>query len=324
MATLKRRKSISYAKWGYFFIAPFIITYAICSLYPLLATFFYSVFDYYTPFNKPAVFEFVGLGNFVDMFKINPNTGIPDVINFSKNTFIIWIIGFIPQIFFSLVLASWFTDLRMRLKATGFFKVVIYLPNMIMAAALSMLFFIIFGNYGPINQIIMAGGGDPIYFMETPVGMRSIIAGMNFLMWYGNTTIMLMAAINGIDTSLYESASIDGATAQQTFWKITMPLIRPILVYVLITSLIGGIQMFDIPNVMTSSEGTPRQTSYTLVMFLDRHLGGTRNYGDAGALSVFLFVLGALLSLAVFWSMRDKDAIADAKRRKKKKGAKLL
>jgi multiple sugar transport system permease protein len=324
MATLKRRKSISYTKWGYFFIAPFIITYAICSLYPLLSTFFYAFFRYITVFGQEPTFDFVGLDNFIKAFKPSLTGGAPDILKYTGNTFIMWIIGFAPQLFFSLLLASWFTDLRMRLKATGFFKVVLYLPNVIMAAAMSMLFFTIFDNTGPINQIIIANGGEMYKFFTFVWPSRTIIAGINFLMWYGNTTIMLMAAINGIDTALYESASIDGANAQQTFWKITMPLIRPILLYVLVTSLIGGIQMFDIPNVLTRGYGSPNFTTNTLVMYLNTQLAGTRNYGDAGVTSIFLFVVGGLLSLAVFWTMRDKDAIADAKRRKKAKGAKLL
>jgi multiple sugar transport system permease protein len=261
------------------------------------------------------------------MFTPPSTGGLPGIVKYTGNTFMIWIVGFIPQIFFSLLLASWFTDLRMRLKATGFFKVVLYLPNVIMAAAMSMLFFAIFGNSGPINQIITHNGTMPdlMYpFFAYVWPTRFIIAGINFIMWYGNTMIMLMAAINGIDTSLYESASIDGANANQTFWKITMPLIRPILLYVLVTSLIGGIQMFDIPNILTKNTGVPNFTAYTLVMLLNTQLSGTRDYGNAGATSILLFIVGGLLSLAVFWTMRDKDAIADAKRRKKAKGAKLL
>jgi multiple sugar transport system permease protein len=126
-------------------------------------------------------------------------------------------------------------------------------------------------------------------------------------MWFGNTSIMLMAAINGIDTSLYEAASIDGANSRQTFWKITMPLIRPILLYVIVTSLIGGLQMFDIPNIMTRGQGGTDRTSMTLVMYLNNFLSGTRDYGMAGALSIILFIVGGILSLLVFRTMRDKD-----------------
>jgi multiple sugar transport system permease protein len=132
---------------------------------------------------------------------------------------------------------------------------------------------------------------------------------------------MLMAAINGIDTSLYESAEIDGANPTQAFWKITMPLIRPILLYTLVTSLIGGIQMFDIPNIITNKQGSPNRTSMTVVMYLNNHLF-SKNYGMAGAVSVILFVVAAVLSLLVFYILRDKDAPKN--KVKKKKGANLL
>ena len=127
---------------------------------------------------------------------------------------------------------------------------------------------------------------------------------MNFLMWYGNTTILLMAAIMGIDNSLFEAAQIDGATAAQSFWKITMPLIRPILVYVLITSLIGGIQMFDVPQILTNGNGNPNRTSLTMVMYLNKHLF-SENYGMGGAISVILFFISAVLSGAVYWMVRQ-------------------
>jgi multiple sugar transport system permease protein len=139
-------------------------------------------------------------------------------------------------------------------------------------------------------------------------------------MWFGNTSIMLMAAINGIDTSLYEAASIDGANSRQTFWRITMPLIRPILLYVIVTSLIGGLQMFDIPNIMTRGAGGTDRTSMTLVMYLNNFLSGTRDYGMAGALSIILFIVGGILSLIVFYGMRDRDAArADKLKRKLRK-----
>ncbi len=118
-------------------------------------------------------------------------------------------------------------------------------------------------------------------------------------MWFGNTTIMLMAAIMGIDPSLYESSQIDGANPTQTFWKITMPLIRPILLYVLITSLIGGVQMYDIPAIMTNGNGSPNYTTMTVVMDLQKHLY-SKNYGMAGATSVLLFAVAAVLSIFVF------------------------
>lgn len=317
---LSRRKSISYAKWGYFFIAPFFVVYAIFSLIPLISTFYNSFFENYMSGLTQIGPTFVGFSNYAAIFA---NGG--DFAKYFANTFIIWIIGFIPQIFLSLLFASWFTDLRLKLKATGFFKVVIYLPNVIMAAAISMLFFSLFSDIGPINSMLVSFGireaGNPYSFFDHVGSTRIIIAFINFLLWYGNTTIMLMASIMGIDTSLFESAQIDGANPSQTFWKITMPLIRPLLLYTLVTSLIGGIQMFDIPNIITNKQGSPNRTSMTVVMYLNNHLF-SKNYGLAGAVSVILFIVAAILSLLVFYMMRDKDAPKN--KIKKKKGANLL
>ena len=122
---------------------------------------------------------------------------------------------------------------------------------------------------------------------------------MNCLMWFGNTTILLMAGMMGIDTSLFEAAEVDGATSTQVFFKITLPLLRPILIYVVITSLIGGLQLFDVPQILTNGTGNPMRSTMTLIMYLNKHLY-SKNYGMAGALSVVLFIITSLLSLLVF------------------------
>ncbi len=304
ISPLSRRRSISYSKWGYFFIFPFFAVYAVFALVPLFNTIYNSFFKNYMAGLSHVGPEFIGLENYKTIFAAGS-----DLLKYFQNTFIIWIIGFIPQLVISLLLASWFTDLRLKLKATGFFKVVIYLPNIIMAAAISMLFYTIFASSGPVNTVLVDLGviKEPFVFVESIKGTRLIISGINFLMWYGNTTIMLMAAIMGIDTSLYESAQIDGANPSQTFRKITIPLIRPILLYVIVTSLIGGIQMFDIPNIFTNGKGNPNRTSMTVVMFLNNHLF-SKNYGMAGAVSLVLFLVAAVLSIIIFYMLRDKDA----------------
>ena len=129
---------------------------------------------------------------------------------------------------------------------------------------------------------------------------------MNFLMWFGNTTILLMAGMMGIDTSLFEAAEVDGATSTQVFFKITLPLLRPILIYVMITSLIGGLQMFDVPQILTNGTGEPMRSTITLIMYLNKHLF-SKNYGMGGALSVILFIITGLLSLVVFKFSNKKD-----------------
>ena len=214
---------------------------------------------------------------------------------------IMWILGFVPQIIVSLLLGAWFSDPSLRLKGQRFFKTVIYLPNLIMASAFSMLFFTLFADSGPINSILISMGiiSGPFKFMSHVWSVRGLVAFMNFIMWFGNTTILLMAGMMGIDPALYEAAQVDGATATQIFYRITLPLLRPILLYVMITSLIGGLQMFDVPQILTNGTGDPVRKSMTLIMYLNKHLW-SKNYGMGGALSVLLFIITGIFSFIVF------------------------
>ena len=289
----KSSKAVRYNKWGYIFLIPFILVYVVFQLIPLFNTIYNSFFENYRVGLMQVGPKFVGLANYKEILSNTP------LLMYLKNTFIIWMMGFIPQMIFSLLLASWFTDLRLRLKCTGFFKTVIYMPNLIMASAFSMLFYTIFSDIGPINNLLNAMGLPTYRFLSEVAGTRGLIALMNFLMWFGNTTIVLMAGIMGIDTGIFEAARIDGANSLQIFRKITLPIIKPIMAYTLVTSLIGGIQMFDVPQILTNGNGNPNDTSMTVIMYLNKHLY-SKNYGMAGALSVILFIITAVLSVFVF------------------------
>ena len=303
-----KRKSISYAKWGYLFIAPFFITYAIFKLYPLFLTIYNSFFENYRSGLKQVGPNFVGLANYIKLFTPDAN-GIIDIIKYTGNTVVLWLGGAIPQIVIALLLAIFFTSYRLNIKGQQFFKTVIYMPNLIMASAFSMLFYTLFSNVGPVNQLLMQMGiaEKPIDFFAIKITVRSLICLMNFLLWFGNTTILLMAGIMGIDQNMFEAANIDGATSTQTFFKVTLPLLTPILVYTVITALIGGLQLFDVPQVLTNGAGNPNRSSMTLIMFLNSYLKTSKNYGMAGAISVIIFIITGLLSILVYRSLTKKD-----------------
>ena len=218
---------------------------------------------------------------------------------------VLWVGGAIPQVIIALLLAIFFTSYRLRIKGQAFFKAVIYLPNLIMASAFSMLFYTLFSNAGPVNQLLIQMGWSDhvIDFFAVKFTVRGLICLMNFLMWFGNTTILLMAGIMGIDQSLFEASTIDGASSLQTFFRVTLPLLTPILVYTIITALIGGLQMFDVPQVLTNGLGTPNRSSTTLIMYLNNYLDTSKNYGMAGTISVVVFILTGLLSVLVFKSL---------------------
>lgn len=293
----KKGNVVRYNRWGYFFLIPFIVVYLIFQLVPLFRTIYNSFFENYLANGGITQVgpNYIGFENYAKLFSQG------DIWIYLKNTMILWIMCFVPQIILSLLLGAWFSDIRLNLKGQRFFKTVIYLPNLIMASAFAMLFFTLFSDGGPINSILVNLHiiKEPYKFLSHVWSTRSLIAFMNFLMWFGNTTILLMAGMMGIDPSLFEAAEVDGATSTQVFFKITLPLLRPILIYVMITSLIGGIQLFDVPQILTNGTGDPMRSSMTLIMYLNKHLF-SKNYGMAGALSVVLFIVTAILSLIIF------------------------
>ncbi|MBR4485702.1 MAG: sugar ABC transporter permease [Erysipelotrichaceae bacterium] len=302
--TANKNKSISYARWGYIFIIPFFVIYAIFTLYPQILTIYNSFFEYYRDGLTVIGPNFVGFDNYKALFARNTAGYVP-LFKFLGNTIWLWVIGALPQFVIAMMLALFFTSTRLNIKGQQFFKTVIYMPNLIMASAFAMLFFSLFSQVGPINQLLISSGlaTAPINFLGLRVTVQTLIGLMNFLMWFGNTTILLMAGIQGIDESLFESARLDGSTSTQVFFNITMPLLMPIFIYVFITSMIGGIQMFDVPQVLTNGHGIPDNTSTTLIMYLNNFLGISKNYGMAGAVSVLLFIITAVLSTIVFKSI---------------------
>ena len=302
---LKPRKTgVSYAKWGYIFILPFFITYFIFTLTPQIMTVYNSFFENYRNGLKQVGPNFVGLKNYVALFTPDKN-GTVGMLKYFGNTLVLWVMGAVPQIVVALLLAVFFTSYRLNIKGQQFFKTVIYMPNLIMAAAFSMLFFTLFSTVGPVNQILLAHGivEKSVNFLGLKISVRILISLMNFLMWFGNTTILLMAGIQGIDQNMFEAAEIDGANSLQVFFRVTLPLLAPILVYTVITAMIGGLQMFDVPQVLTNGKGTPDRASMTMVMYLNNYLGTSKNYGMAGAISVVLFIVSAGLSMFVYNSL---------------------
>ena len=271
------------------------MVYVVFSLIPLATTIYNSFFENYRSGLIQVGPTFIGLENYKTIL------GNKELWTYAGNTMIMWLGCFIPQILLSLLLGAWFSDPSLRLKGQRFFKTVIYLPNLIMASAFSMLFFTLFSDGGPVNSLLMELGilAEPYKFLSNIWSTRGLVSVMNLIMWFGNTTLLLMAGMMGIDTSLFEAAQVDGATSTQVFYRITLPLLKPILVYTLITSLIGGIQMFDVPQILTNGTGNPIRSAMTLIMYLNKHLY-SKNYGLGGALSVILFVVTSILSLIVY------------------------
>ncbi len=305
-----KHKSISYSKWGYIFIAPFFITFLIFQLYPIIFTFRTSLTDAvgWEKVLNNKIMEPVWYENFRLLFD-SSSTVYGKFWGALGNTMIMWFFNFVPQLGLALILASWFTDTRIHLKMQGFFKVTIFMPNIITAATIGMLFMSLFSfPIGPVNTFVQTSGisNMPVEYFRSVAWSRGLISFIQWWMWCGNTMIIMIAGISGINPSLFEAALVDGCSSRQTFWKITLPLIKPILVYNLTTSLVGGLTMFDIPHMMT--QGNPNETTNTVARFIyTQGFTGSRNFNMASAASVVLFGIIIIGSLIIRYVLNDHD-----------------
>jgi len=322
----KKKKKVTYGKYGYLFIAPFFITYLIFQLYPLISTFYYSTLSYYKR-NGREVISFAGIQNFLNIFGLAAGERAY-VLQYLKNTLVMWGCNFVPQILVSLLMAVWLTDTKVKIKGTGAIKVIIYLPSVITAASVSVLFKNLFSQYGPITLALKSIGllSENFDFMSSVAGSRGLISLILWWMWYGNTSILLISGVLGIDPGLYEAADIDGAGGWKKFTDITLPLLKPIMLYTLVTSAIGGLQMYDIPALFNVTEtglkGLPNDMTTTMAMYIMRLYNS--DVGKAAAVSVFLFVITLIVSLLLFATMGDKEErkLKKLEKQRRKAGAK--
>ena len=314
-----------YAKYGYIFSIPFVLAFLLFTLYPLVYTVVISFTDLQGVMTREFSFQQPILSNYMDL-RDNASFRVS-----LFNTFVIWIINFIPQIVLALALAAWFTNKRLKIRAVGAFKVLFYMPNIITAASIAILFQAFFGApVGPLNDILVRAGtslyntfGTSLFFPTESYHFfrdmwisRGVVAFIQFWMWYGVTMIILIAGIMGISPTLFEAAAIDGATNTQTFFRITLPSLRPIVLYVLVTSLIGGLQMFDIPRLLVDRSGPNNATLTTAVFIFNQAFLGSYRFNLAAAASMILFLIIAVFAAILFFVMRDKDVAKVKKERK--------
>jgi len=281
-------------RYGYFFVLPFVIVFLVFNFWPTIYTFMLSFGNLE---GLRVNFDFVGLANYKRLVTDKYFWGAVG------NTFIIWGLNFLPQLGLALLFAIWLTDVKLHIRGKNLFRALFYLPNLLTAASVSLLFRSLFGHpIGPINQILMKFGliDKAFNFFRSGTASRLIVAFIQWWMWCGQTLILLMAAITSISPSLYESAVIDGANDWQCTWKITVPLLRPMMFFVLVTSMVGGMQMFDIPFLITGMHGEPDYKIRTSAVYM-YNIGfqGKTNYSYAAAISVGVFVITTVLAVFI-------------------------
>lgn len=297
------KKKSGYAKWGYIFSIPFVLTFLVFSLYPIL----YTAVIGFTDLKGLGITEWHFLDDPFRNFKTVLSN--PSFITALKNTVFLWVCNFIPQIVLALLLTAWFTDKRCMVKAQGFFKVIFYMPNIITAATVAILFGQLFGYpMGPVNDLMMKLGffDAPVEMLRSKSVAQGVVIFIQTWMWYGYTMVVLISGVLGISPEIFEAAEVDGANRWQTFFLVTIPNIKTILLFTLVTSLIGGLNMFDIPKLFLQG-GPDNATLTTSVFIYNQAFAGSYMYNRASAASMIMFIIIAILSGIMFFILRDKD-----------------
>ncbi|MBE5855096.1 MAG: sugar ABC transporter permease [Lachnospiraceae bacterium] len=301
---MKKKKSFGYAKYGYLFCLPFTIAFLIFSLYPTL----YTAVIGFTDLKGIGKTDFKFLTD--DIFA-NYKTILASATfkTAFSNTLKLWVSNFIPQLALALLLAAWFTDRRFKIPGEGAFKVLFYMPNIITAATVAILFNALFGYpMGPVNDLLTRFGiiGESYNFLVKKKIAQGVVIFIQTWMWYGYTMIILISGVLGISPEIFEAAEVDGANGWQTFWQVTIPNIKTILLFTLVTSLIGGLNMFDIPKLFLLG-GPDNATLTTGVFIYNQAFSGSYMYNRASAASMLMWILIVAVSAVLFYMLRDRD-----------------
>ncbi|WP_369876231.1 carbohydrate ABC transporter permease [Alkalicoccobacillus gibsonii] len=281
---------------GYLYISPFFILFGVFGMFPL-------IFTAYLSFHKWNILgerEFIGFANYVGLF-----TNDPLFWKSVGNTFSIWALSTIPQLFVALILA--FILNQAFLKGKSLFRLAVFMPNVTSIVAVTIVFSAIFGTqYGIINYVLSLIGIDPVNWKGSYFGTHVAISLMVMWRWVGYNTIIYLAGLQSIPKDLYEAATIDGATKVQQFFYITIPMVRPIIIFTVLLSSIGGMQVFTEPLIFGA--GSESQ-GLTMTLYLYQEAFERFSFGYAAAIAWVLFLIIILVSLLnMFLTKRIKSA----------------
>ncbi len=275
----------------YLYISPFFLLFALVGLFPLIYTAYVSMHDWHLIGGQG---EFVGVQNYVDVVQQ------PRFMTALRNTFSIFLLSSVPQVLVAIVLAA---VLDANLRAKTFWRMGVLLPYVVAPVAASLIFSKLFGDQsGMVNAILGLVGLGPIGFHADPLSSHVAIATMVNFRWTGYNTLIFLAAMQAIPRDLYEAAVLDGANRFRQFVSVTVPMLRPTVIFVVIVSTIGGLQIFDEPRMydQMGQGGTDRQWM-TVTMFLyELGWGAQKSFGRAAAVAWILFVIIVVIGLINF------------------------
>nr|WP_307439919.1 sugar ABC transporter permease [Bacillus sp. V2I10] len=281
----------------YLFISPFYLLFLAFGLFPVL----FSLFLSFQSWAGIGEMEFVGLVQFQYL--------ITDPVFWKAigNTFIIWFLSTIPMLFGALCIAFLLNVPMLRFK--GFYRTAFFLTNVTSIVAVTIIFKSIFGNqYGLLNYILTVIGLEPVQWMNSGILVKIVIASMVVWRWAGYNAIIYLAGLQSIPNTLYEAAKIDGASSYQMFFHITIPMLRPIILFTVLMTTIGSMQLFTEPQVLLGDSGGVGESGLTIALYMYQQGFIKHEFGYAAAISWALFLIIALFSL-FNWKVVQKTGV---------------
>lgn len=292
----QRKRSVSYAKYGYFFAIPFLVGFFVFKIYPIFFSFALSFTDK-RGFGSD-VKNFVGLKNYIQIFKT------PLFWQSFANTLIEWGVSGIIQVPLALLVVYWFTNKKLNIKGQGFWKIVFYMPQIICTAAIARLMATIFSAGGLFSQMMQSWGliDRPVDMMAKSTFARLLISYIDLWRYWGGGMIIFLAAAKSVDPQLYDAAAIDGASPFQTFIRVTIPSIKFVLTFQLVSIFAGGLQLYDAPSMI----GGGNKIRTTAMYIRNLAFAGEFRYDLATAASFVLFIIILAINLCVMKITKDE------------------
>jgi cellobiose transport system permease protein len=303
LARRTRRNAWDQKLSPYLYISPFFLLFALVGLFPLAYTAFVSVHDWNLIGGKG---DFVGLENYQQVLQQ------PLFWKGLRNTFSIFLLSSVPQVLIGLFLAAM---LDANLRAKTFWRMGVLLPYVVMPVAVGMIFNKIFADQsGMANALLAKVGIEPIAWHADVLASHIAIATMVDFRWTGYTTLILLAGMQAIPNDLYEAAVVDGAGRWRSFRSITIPSLKPTIIFVVITSTIGGLQIFDEPRVFnqTGNGGSDRQWMTVTMYLYELGWGAQKSFGRASAVAWILFIIILIIG-AINFKITQRISGTDSK-----------
>jgi len=301
----KPRKKDPLAKWPYIFMVPFLISFFILKLYPTLYSLYISFFNW--DGFSPKIFS--GGKNYIKVIS-DPNFRLA-----LWNTIRIVLTSVPIAIVIGVCMAAFLSSVT---RGRRFFETINFLPYITTPAAIGFIFAVLFDrNNGYIN-ILLRGLGiihENIFWIGDKKYAPFVVSLMIIWKNFGYYMLLYLAGISSIPQDMFDAAKIDGSNAVNTFFKITLPQLTPVTLFVVITGLIGGLQLFDEPVLLFKREmaniiGGPGKTSLTVNWLMyDNAFGTQTQWGYGSAISFALFILIGVLSLLGMKLMAEEDDI---------------